>query len=300
MDQLKSMECFIEIARRGSLSRAAKELGLSRPLVSLSLKQLEVHLGVRLVNRTTRQLSLTEAGEDYLGFCRTVLGQIREKEAQLSRFQSSPTGTIKILSSLAFGNYVLAPIAVRFQTLYPNISITMIVTDNFISRRQLADQSFDLAFVMNQVDDSATSISTKVGAVQWVTCAAPSYVVKHEAIEDPEDLTRHNCLAHRSFIPPNVWRFSKGGNLIDVPIRGQLFSNSVMVLRAGALQGAGVSMLPLYCIEDDLEQGRLVHLLADHLGPAKPVYAIYPNSLMPQKSRLFVDFCRSAMKRRKR
>ena len=296
MDKLKAMATFIEVARWESLSRAAKELGVSRPLVSHQIKAIEAHLGTRLINRTSRQFSLTEVGAEYLKLCKSVVADIEEKEAAISQFHASPRGALRVVSSLAFGNYELAPIAAEFLKIYPDITVTLVVTDNYISRRQLADQSFDIAFVMDRVEDSATSVSTAVGTVQWLPCAAPRYLQEHERITVPEDLSRHNCLSHRSFTPPDVWRFMREGNSVDVPVRGGLFSNSVMVLRAGALSGLGVSQLPLYCIEDDLARGRLVQILDGYEAPPKTVYAIYPHSVAPRKSRLFVEFTRKMLK----
>lgn len=298
MDKLKAMATFIEVARWRSLARAAKELGVSRPLVSHHVQTIEAQLGMRLINRTSRQFSLTEIGAEYLELCKSVVAQIEAKEAVLTQFQGSPRGNLRIVSSLAFGNYELAPMAARFMQDYPEISITLVVTDNFISRRQLADQSFDIAFVMDRVEDSATTITTAVGAVQWLACASPEYLKAHDPIVEPEDLSAHNCLSHRSFVPPDIWRFTRNGELVGVPVRGSLFSNSVMVLRAGVKAGLGVSVLPLYCIQDDLARGELVQVLRGFESAPKPVYAIYPHSTMPQKSRLFVEYCRKALKGR--
>lgn len=297
MDRLKAMTAFVEATRWQSLSRAAKELGTSRPLVSLQIKQLEEHVGARLINRTSRQFSLTDAGAEYLKFCKSILSQIEESDALISQLQGTPRGGIKVLSSLAFGNFELAPIAAAFVERYPQVSLSLLVTDNFLSRSQLVDQSFDVAFVMNPITDSATAVTTSVGAVRWLVCAAPSYLNSHEPVLTPADLPGHNCLSHRSFMPPGIWRFVTDGRTQEVAVGGNFFSNSVMVLRAGALQGLGIAMLPLFCIHDDLASGRLVQLLADHESPAKPVYAIYPHPAAPQKSRMFVEFCRRELQK---
>jgi len=297
MDKLKVMSTFIEVARWGSLARAAKELGVSRPLVSQQLKSIEHHLGARLVNRTSRQFSLTEVGTEYLQLCKSILAQVEEQEAMISRFHGQPRGTLRIVSSLAFGNYVLAPIAAEFLKQYPEIALKLVVTDNYISRRQLGDHSYDIAFVMDRVDDAATTMTTTVGAVQWFACASPAYLETHDPIEAPEDLTRHNCLSHRSFVPPDVWLFARHGKTVSVPVSGSVFSNSVMILRAAARAGLGVSVLPLYCIGDDLARGELVRVLPGMEMPPKPAYALYPHSTAPKKSRLFIDFCRAALRR---
>ncbi|MFN3892152.1 MAG: LysR family transcriptional regulator [Beijerinckiaceae bacterium] len=297
MDKLKAMTVFAVVARRQNLSQAAKELGVSRPLVSHQLRLIEEHLGTRLINRTSRQFSLTQAGAEYLELCKSVIAVIEEKEALISQFQASPRGQLRVASSLAFGNYELAPIAAAFIAKYPQVSLSLFGTDNHMSSRQLVDQSFDVAFVMNPVSDSATGVARRVGAVRWLVCAAPTYLRLHEQIRIPADLTKHNCVSHRSFVPPNVWRFSRPDGLEDVPVSGNLYSNSVMVLRAAALQGVGIAMLPLYCVADDLAGHRLVQLLADFEAPAKPVYAVYPHATVPQKCRMFVEFCRRELRR---
>lgn len=296
MDRLKAMGAFIEVARWGGISRAAKELGISRPAVSQQLKMLEDHLGARLVNRTSRQFSLTEVGLEYLELCKSVVAQVEEKEALISQYHGSPRGTLRVASSLAFGNYELAPIAAAFLRQYPDISITLVVTDNYISRRQLVDQSYDIAFVMDKVEDSATTVTSVVGAVQWIVCASQDYLDAHPPIRAPEDLAGHNCLSHRSFTPPGAWRFKRAGETFAVPVAGSLFSNSVMVLRAGVRAGLGVALLPLYCIEDDLARSDLVRILAPYEAGPKPVFAICPHAMAPQKSRLFIDFCRQRLK----
>ncbi len=182
MDKLKSMTVFATVARCESLSRAAKELGVSRPLVSHQLRLIEEHLGTRLINRTSRQFSLTQSGAEYLELCKAVIAVIEEKEAIISQFQAYPRGQLRVASSLAFGNYELAPIAAAFIAKYPHVSLSLFGTDSFMSSRQLIDQSFDVAFVMNPLPDSATGVATKVGAVRWLVCAAPAYVQLHEQV----------------------------------------------------------------------------------------------------------------------
>ncbi len=215
MDKLRAMATFIEVAKWRSLARAAKELGVSRPLVSQQIKSIEEHLGTRLINRTSRQFSLTELGLQYLELCKSVVTQVEEREALLTQTHSSPRGTLRIVSSLAFGNYQLAPIAAKFIKEFPDINVTLIVTDNFITRKQLGDQSYDLAFVMDRVEDSTTTITTSVGAIQWIPCASPKYLRSRPAIMQPADLADHNCLSHRSFSPPDIWRFQRQGKAID-------------------------------------------------------------------------------------
>src|SRR5665647_627912 len=162
MDRLKAIETFVRIAQTGSLSKAAQELGTSRALASSHLKQLEDHLGARLVNRTTRQLSLTEIGQEYLTFCQATLASFEETESAISRRRDEPRGTLKILASMAFGNLHLAPAIARFTAEHSDIKVSLILTDTSFSPFELIDQGYDLAVWMHSIEDMSI-ISTKLG-----------------------------------------------------------------------------------------------------------------------------------------
>ncbi len=297
MDKLKAIEAFERVARLGTLTKAAKELQISRPMVSFYLKQLEDNLGVRLINRTTRQLALTEAGREYLTFCSSILLEFERQEAYLSELHINPRGSLHVVSSLSFGNFQLAPIVSEFSKLYPDLTISLIVTDNFIAKPLEADQRYDVAIVMNRPDEAGTYIITRIGEVRWILCGSPQYIEAHEAIVQPSDLLKHNCLVHRSLRPARSWRFQKGDRFFDVQVHGSVFSNSVMVLKSAALHGVGVAMLPHYSIMGELEAGTLTPLLKSFVGFQRPVYAVYPHQIVPKKTRLFIDFARRTLRR---
>lgn len=297
MDRLKAIETFVRIAQSGSLSKAAQELGMSRALASTHLKQLEDHLGARLVNRTTRQLSLTESGQDYLAFCQATLAAFDEAEQAIARSRDEPRGTLKILASMAFANIHLAPVAASFSLEHPDIKLTLIVTDTSFSPFDLIDQGYDLAIWMHAIEDMSI-ISTKLGDVRWPALASPDYVAKHGRPRRPEDLAAHACLIHRSIAPDSVWRFDGPEGRAAVKVSGPMLTNSVFALRAGALAGVGVTLLPTYFVEDDIAAGRLLEILPGFDIPRRPIYALYPHArYLPLKTRLFIDYLRAYVRK---
>lgn len=299
LDRLKAIETFVRIAQSGSLSKAAQELGMSRALASTHLKQLEDHLGARLMNRTTRQLSLTEAGQEYLVFCQSALAAFDEAEQAISRSRDEPRGTLKILASMAFANVHLAPAAAEFSLQHPDIKISLILTDTSFTPFELIDQGYDLAVWMHAIEDMSI-ISTKLGEVRWPALATPAYLEKRGRPRHPSDLAGHPCLLHRSISPDATWRFDGPEGQVAVKVAGPMLTNSVYALRAGALAGVGVTLLPTYFIEDDLASGRLVEIFSDHHLPRRPIYVLYPHArYLPLKSRLFIDHLRAYVRRQK-
>lgn len=297
MDRLKAIETFVRIALTGSLSKAAQELGMSRALASAHLKQLEDHLGARLMNRTTRQLSLTESGQDYLTFCQATLAAFDEADQAITRSREEPRGTLKILASMAFGNVHLAPVAADFSLAHPDIKISLILTDTSFSPFDLIDQGYDLAVWMHAIEDMSI-ISTKLGDVRWPVVASPHYLQQNKRPEHPLDLAAHPCLVHRSISADATWRFDGPDGQVSVKVAGPLLTNSVFALRAGVLAGVGVTLLPTYFIEDDLKSGRLVHVLQDYHPPKRPIYVLYPHArYLPLKTRLFIDYLRAYVRR---
>jgi hypothetical protein len=297
MDRLKAIESFVRIAQSGSLSKAAQDLGTSRALISSHLKQLEDHLGVRLVNRTTRQLSLTESGHEYLAFCQTTLTAFDEAEQSLARSREEPRGTLKILASMAFANIHLAPVAADFSLAYPDIKISLITTDTSFSPFELIEQGYDLAVWMRPIEDMSI-ISTKLGDVRWPALASPAYLEKYGRPETPADLSTHTCLLHRSISPDAIWRFTSANGDTSVKVSGPLLTNSVFALRASALAGVGVTLLPTYFIQDVIESGKLVELFPDYGAPRRPIYILYPHArYLPLKTRLFIDFLRAYVRK---
>jgi DNA-binding transcriptional LysR family regulator len=299
VDRLKAIGTFVQIAKSQSLSRAAGELGISRALASAHLKQLEQHLGVRLVNRTTRQLVLTDAGSEYLGFCTEVLDRFEAQEASVSEAQREPAGNLKIMASMAFAQFEVAPIITDFTGLYPKVKIALILCDHSFSPSDFIEGGYDLGIATHSIGDAGI-ISTKIADVTWVPCASPEYLAKHAPIEQPGDFAHQNCLIHRNHAPDATWRFIGPAGACDVSVSGSVFTNSAVVLRTAILSGIGIAMLPLYAIHDDVASGRLVPLLTEYDTGKRPVYVVYPDSrYLPKRSRLFIDFLREQLRSKK-
>jgi DNA-binding transcriptional LysR family regulator len=298
MDRLKTIATFVQIAKFRSLSKAADELGVSRALASAHLKQLEQHLGVRLVNRTTRRLAITDAGAEYLAFCTRLLDSFEAEEARISHLQTEPQGHLKIMASMAFGHSQLAPIVTSFTNLHRGVKISLMVSDRSFSPSDFVEGGYDLGISMHMIKD-ASIVSSKVADGAWIACASARYCEEHPAIRRPNDLVGHNCLVHRSHAPDSVWRFNSSSKSYAVAVSGSLFTNSSMVLRAAILADSGVAMLPVYAVGEDMETGRLRQVLGAFSSDTRPIYIVYPHSrYLPKRTRLFVDFMRQSLKGR--
>ena len=231
MDRMKAMETFVRIAKSGSLARAADQLGMSRSLISKHLQQLEAHLGVRLFNRTTRQIALTEIGIEYCAFCNRVLSEIGEEERSLAYLNSQPRGSLKIISPMGYGNLHLAPVVASFMRTYPHINVTVVLSDTSMTPVDLIENGFDLAVRTGEIADMNLP-ARRIGDVRWRLCAAPGYLDGFGAPQTPDALGNHNCLLHRKISPDSVWFFGTDG-LISVPVSGTLMTNSVLIIREG-------------------------------------------------------------------
>jgi DNA-binding transcriptional LysR family regulator len=294
MDRFRTMDSFVRVATAGSFSAAAKQLGISRALVSLHVTDLEKRLGVRLLNRTTRCLTLTEAGADYLEFCQRMLAEMNERESSIAQFQKEPRGSLKVTAPKSFGTLYLSDAVVSFSTQYPNIQVSVTLEDYSFRPYDFVDAGFDVAVRLGDLPDS-TLIARKIATLQWVVCASPKYLARYGDPKTPADLGKHNCLAHVNLDPNDrAWRLHEADHLISVKISGGFSSNSALVLRKAALAGLGVGYLPLYCIEEDLKTGTLRKLLPNYSPPQRPIYVVYPPAArIPERIRTFVDFLAS-------
>jgi DNA-binding transcriptional LysR family regulator len=291
VDRFRTIDSFVRVATARSFSGAAKQLGISRALVSLHITDLEKRLGVRLFNRTTRNLTLTDAGTNYLDFCQRMLAEMAERESSIAQFQKEPRGQLKVNAPKSFGSLHLADAVVNFSARYPNIQVSLILEDYSFRPYDFVDHGLDVAVRLGDLPDSSL-IARKIATLQWVVCASPKYVAQHGEPKAPADLGKHTCLAH-IFLDPNdrAWRLHDADHLISVKISGAFSSNSALVLRKAALAGLGIAYLPLYCIESDLNSGALRRLLSDYSPPQRPIYVVYPPAArIPERVRTFVDF----------
>ena len=297
MDTLKAMEAFNQVVAARSFAGAAKTLGLSRAAVTKYVAQLETHLGARLLNRTTRRVSPTEVGEDYFEFCRKLLAKLRDKEAGIAAGQLAAEGTVKVMAPKSFGSLYLGSAVAAFQRRHPRIGVSMFLTDVSLRSVDLVAHGFDLAIRLTDLTDSGL-MARRIGTARWHLCAAPAYIEEAGELESPDDLNRHRCLLHirNPSLPTSaVWRFQRDGHRFDTKVSGTIAMNSVMGLREAALAGAGLTLLPDYCIGAELNAGTLVTVMRNYSIAEEQISVLFPHrELLPMKSRLLIDYLAEA------
>ncbi|SMF93859.1 DNA-binding transcriptional regulator, LysR family [Methylomagnum ishizawai] len=288
MDKLTSMLVFTKVAKAGSFASAAKELGLSRAMATKHVMQLENGLGIRLLNRTTRNLSLTEVGMVYLERCLQILDEMEEMEIAVTRLQTEPRGTLKVNATPFFGAYHLAPAVAAYTEIYPDVNVEMILQASYVD---LIEEGFDLAIHLDELRDSSL-IARKLGSSQRVVCGSPAYFKKHGSPKTPDDLRKHNCLVNSSLPPRDQWQFSvPGGETTVIKVGGTMQSNVADALRMAALSALGLVLLPTYMVGQDIRKNRLQAVLTDYIPAPLEIHAVYPHRKhLSAKVRTFVDF----------
>lgn len=290
MDKLKLMDTYVRVVKGGSFASAADQLGVSRGVVTKHIAKLEQNLGVRLLNRTTRQLRVTEIGQAYLEFCGRALREIEEAESTLARLQDEPRGTVKVVSSKAFASINLGDLVGEFSIRHPSIEISALVVDSAMDQVKLIENGIDLVIRLTRPLESSNVIR-RVCQMHWIACASPHYLRRTGIPRTPQDLRRANCLVHTRLNPDGIWRFHQGDEETTVKVSGSIKSNGVLVLRGSALAGAGIAMLPNYCVVEDIVAGRLVRVLPDFESPIDEIFLLFPyRRSIPKRVRLFIDF----------
>jgi DNA-binding transcriptional LysR family regulator len=286
MDHLSAIRTFIQIADQGSLTRAAEALDLSRAMVSRHLESLERWLGTRLLHRTTRRVSLSEAGQEALPRLRQMLELATDVQSLAGARRTEPTGKLRITTSLSFATSSLTQAMVEFQVRYPRIEIELLTIDRAVD---LVGERIDLAVrITNHLDEGV--VARRLATCRSVLCAAPAYLKRRGAPHRPDDLTAHECITH-SFGTRAEYRLRKAGRLTTVAVKGSISSNETLVLRQAALAGAGIAMLPTYFVRDDLAEGTLVRLLPDHEPEPLGIHAVFlSRQHQPQPLKLLIDF----------
>ena len=290
-DTLRDMALFTRVVRAGSMSAAGRELGLSPTSVSRRVSMLEDGLGVRLLNRTSRRLALTDAGRLFLERAEDLLCQAEAAREEVAGFQLVPRGLLRVRATMAIGSYSVAPALPGFLKQYPGISLEFSITQD---SAVLVDRDIDVAVRLGRQPDTSQA-ARRLASIPRIVCASPEYLSTHAEVLKPEDLAAHNCLTFRHDALPPVWNFSGPGGERAVKLGGTLRSNTVEPLRLAALASLGVAMLPQWWIKDDLACGTLVPLLpewsASASSPDYNVYAVWQKGRhLPPKVRVFVDF----------
>ena len=285
MDRLTAMQVFVQIADRGSLTEAGEALDMSRAMVSRNLESLELWLGVRLLHRTTRRVSLTDAGAEALQRCRQVLELTGEVQAVAGTHQSAPSGRLRIATSVSFAQACLADAVADFLGLHPKVEIELLVQERTVN---LVEDRIDLAVrIGNQLDE--TLVARRLGTCHSVLCASPAYLSAAGAPDSPEALGAHRCITH-AYVGRNELRLRHGTQLVKAPFHGVLQTNESTVARQATLRGAGIALLPTYLVNRDLLDQTLVRVLPAYEPEALGIHAVYlSRQHQPKLLRLMLD-----------
>lgn len=293
LDRLTSMQVFLTVVRSGKFAKAASELGLSRAMATKHVRSLEDHLGVRLLNRSTRVTRLTEAGRRYYEQIAELLTQLDLIESRLSDDTAEVRGMLAVAAPPLFGALHLAPVIAAFMTNFPEVKVRLTLTDRAID---LVDEGIDVAVSVRELADSSY-IARRLTAVRMTVCASPDYLAARGRPQHPRDLAGHNCLlfAEQPLQHAAEWRFQHDAEPLTVRVHGDLVSNAGDALRNIAAQGRGIVRLPHYIVADDLATGRLLAILEPYEPALRTVYALYAHrNHQPGKLRAFLDFASEA------
>ena len=287
MDRIDAMRAFVLAVDGGGLATAARRLGRSPAAVTRAIAFLEEQVGTRLLRRTTRSSSPTEAGERFLESCRRILADFDEAHALAAGEKSVPRGVLTVTAPAVFGRRHVRPVIDAFLDTHQTVQAKLLLLDRVVN---LVDEGIDVALRIGHLPDS-TLIATKVGRIRRVVCASPAFLAHAPAIERPEDLTTVPCIAFGQIADGQSWGFPAPQGRAQVPIRTRLAVNSAEAAIDSALEGKGVTCVLSYQIAEHVRSGRLVVLLRDFEPPEMPVHLVYPEArLAAAKVRAFVDF----------
>lgn len=286
MDRLTAVRVFVEVVDRGSLTQTAEHLEMSTAMVSRYLAAIEDWFGARLLHRTTRKISLTDAGMAALPSCRQLLDIAQEAQHMAAERIREPTGVLRVTTASSFADAQLTSALVDFQAQYEQVEIVLSVGDK---AADLVSERVDLAVrITNNLDPAM--IARPLARCRSMLCASPNYLARYGAPHTAEDLHQHRCIGH-AFGIGKQYSFTRNGEAVQAPVNWRFHTNETAVLRRAVLSGAGIGMLPTYYVGEDLRTGRLVQLLPDHEPEVFGIYAIYlSRQHQPLALRLLVDF----------
>ena len=291
MDWLQPMRIFVSVVQNGSLSSASRALGLSPASVSRHISSLEASLGCRLVNRSSRKLTLTEAGELYFSKVERILQQVAEANDSVAQLQTTPRGTLRVHSRMLVGHLIVVPALPAFLAQHPEIKVDLLLSNSTVD---LVERNIDIDVRIGKLNDSSL-VARRLAAAERALCAAPSYLARNPRVAKPADLDAHNCLTYRINVGQTVWRFiDAAGTMQEVQVGGSLQSDNGLALLSATLAGVGIALMPDWAVREPIADGRLVRLLPEfrvsHIEFDNGVYAVYQRTLMSAKVRAFIDF----------
>lgn len=288
MDRYTEIELFVQTAELGTLSKAAEKLDISNAAASRHLAALESRLRVRLIDRNTRRLALTNAGHDFYGRCKALLAEWAEAEASVNAALVEPTGTLTITATISFSMLHLAPLVPAFKRLYPGIKVKIIGANRYYD---IMDTEIDLAIRTREFEADSNITIRRLAETRRVLAASPSYLAQRGYPKTVADLENHDLLIYSHANHPNSMEFTRGEERASVKIQPSMESNDGQIVKAAALAGAGILVQPKYIIYEDLVAGRLLPVLDDWDLPRLTInLAFQDRRYMPAKTRLFIDF----------
>jgi LysR family transcriptional regulator for bpeEF and oprC len=292
MDRVNAMQMFRRVVETGSFSAVSREMQLSQPTVSKQVANLEAYLDTQLINRSTRQLNLTDAGARYYARCCQILDEITDTETELQQQQTIATGTLRVNMPVAVGRIKIVPCLWRFLESYPQLKLDIQLDDRYVD---LVKEGIDVAIRVGPLTDSSL-IASKLGTIARYTVASPAYLEKHGIPARIEDLQQHNCLVYSLLETQNEWHFEHNRRKEKILVQGSLSSNSPDVIREAVLASKGIAVILGWLVEDDIKQGHLKVILKDHVPTPLDINALYPQRrFIPAKLRLFIDHLQSEL-----
>ena len=291
MDRLTAMEVFVRIVETGSFSAVARDLGMTQPTVSKQLSALERQLKTRLLNRSTRQLSLTEAGSAYYESCKRIIDTVRDAEANLGILQTQLSGLLRINTSIGLGQAYVGNLVLKFQKQHPGLSIDLSYADRFVD---LVEEGMDLAIRVGHLNDSSLA-ARRIGSTSRSVVATPAYLAKHGTPQVPEDLAKgHNCLLYAYLSTGNEWVFRGADGPVRVRVSGNFRANNGDAIKQAVLSDLGIAITPDWFVLREIEDGRMKTFLGDFAPAPADINAVYPSARhVSTKVRAFTEFLRA-------
>ena len=292
MDKLYAAQIFVAVVEYGSFSAAARTLNMTPSNVSRQIKKLEFELGAQLFHRTTRNISLTEAGELFYHSTARAITEIDHARVAVSNLANAPSGDLHLTAPMDLANALIAPHMSEFLDKYPDIRIRVTMASEVLD---LVEERIDLAIRMRHMEDSSL-IARKLLSSRSLLYASPSYIARHGEPETPDALKDHHCLSFQIGPGQKPWEFEVGDDTVCMPIKGPVHTNSLSFLKSIAMTGTGIVMLPNWMLSEEVEKGTIVQILKDYkMTPSQtPINIVYPqNRILPPKVRVFIDFLTS-------
>jgi DNA-binding transcriptional LysR family regulator len=287
MDKLDAMNAFAKVVAANSFAEAGRRLGITRSAVSKAVMELEQLLGARLLDRTTRRVTPTEAGRAYYERCVAILAEVEETEIQVSRLHDEPKGVLKVNAPMSFGTLYLGAAVADFMAQHADLKVELVLNDRFIDP---LEEGVDVTVRIGALADSSL-IARRLTPAHRVLVASPAYLKHHGTPKAPTDLASHQCLTYGHMASSQRWQLTQDGATITVQVASRLCSNNGEVLLESALEGIGIADLPTFIVGPDIEAGRLKVVLPKNSPPELAIHALYaPNRYLAAKTRVFIDF----------